>query len=118
MRAEVEGTRPGAREEGAWRLSPAHHCTLTRVLGTKCYFSGPSSSGTSNILMLSPRSFCIKKNKTKKPTTKKVKKKKKTTTKNKMPKSTQRKEVFSLSLFFITLKKTTPQKSGGKGENF
>lgn len=41
-----------------------------------------------------------KNKKTKKPTTKKVKKKKKTTTKNKMPKSTQRKEVFSLSLFF------------------
>ncbi|CAI9168084.1 unnamed protein product [Rangifer tarandus platyrhynchus] len=89
VRAETGRASPGATEGREGRsVSPDHHCTLTRVLGTKSCFPEPASSGTSNILMLSPSSFCIKKEK-------KSKKKKKHTLK-----PTWRKEVFS---FYIDI---------------
>ena len=90
VRAETGRASPGATEGREGRsVSPDHHCTLTRVLGTKSCFPEPASSGTSNILMLSPSSFCIKKEK------KKERKRKKHTLK-----PTWRKEVFS---FYIDI---------------
>lgn len=104
-RAEMGGQDQVLGRRGTPRLSPAHHCTLTRVLGTKSYFPEPSSSGTSNILMLSPSSFCIKK---------KVKKKMKNQQQQNTKTHTEKRGVFFLLLF----KKTTPQKSRGGGREF